>query len=121
MNNKVPGSRFRIFLAVLGVCIAAGIVSSYFEQSTIAGSRGESGTLEKMIVANGNATMNVDLPRLNGRGSARSTELGFSLGQDAFFTILVFNHELRGPLPGSMDISPQTKAALPARLNASYQ
>lgn len=118
MNNKLPGSRFRIFLAVLGVCIAAGIVLSYFEQGTIAGSHGESGTLEKMIVADGTANLNLDLSRLNGRGSAN---LNFALGQDAFFTVLVFNHELRGPLPGSVDIAPQSSAALPAKLDASYR
>src|SRR5216110_1574875 len=105
MNNKLPGGRFRIFLAVLGVCIAAGIVLSYFEQGAIAGSRGESGTIEKMIVANGTATVDLDLARLNGKGSRQS--LRFAVGPEAFFTIQVFNNEFRGPLPSSMDLAPE--------------
>src|SRR5205823_10361030 len=113
--------RFRVFLAVLGVCVAAGIILSYFEQGTIAGSHGDTGTLEKMIVANGTATIGVDVARLNGRGSSRSTELRFAVGQDSFFTVLVFNHELRGPLPSSMDLSSQNAASLPPKLSASYR
>src|SRR5205085_9130739 len=101
MDKRLPGGRFRIFLAVLGVCVTAGIVLSYFEQGTVAGPRGESGTLEKLIVANGTATMNLDLSRLNGSGNAN---LRFNIVPDSLFTILVFNNELRGALPSSMEI-----------------
>jgi hypothetical protein len=122
MDNKMPGGRFRVFLAVLGVCVAAAVVLSYFELPTAAGKRGESGTLEKMIVANGTATMNVDLARLNGaKAASRPTTLQFGINNDALFTILVFNNELRGALPSAMDLNAQTNAALPARLNASYR
>ncbi len=83
------------------------------------------GTLEKMIVASGSVAMDLNLNRLNGTGSdakeSQSSALRFDVEHNAFFTVLVFNNELRGPLPGSMGLIPQTYAALPARLNASYQ
>ena len=83
------------------------------------------GTLEKMIVASGSVAMDLDLNKLNGtRPGAKApimSELRFDAEPNSFFTILVFNNELRGPLPGSMGIVPQNSAALPAKLNASYQ
>lgn len=84
------------------------------------------GTLEKMIVANGSVAINLDLNKLNGTGArakaAKMSELRFDAERDSFFTMLVFNNELRGPLPSAMRLIPQqNSAALPARLNASYQ
>ena len=83
------------------------------------------GILEKMIVANGSVTMDVNLNQLNGtRPSAKApktSELRFNAERDSFFTVLVFNDELRGPLPGTMGLIPQNAAAVPAKLNASYQ
>ena len=82
------------------------------------------GTLEKMIVASGSVTMDLNLNRLNGNGSgareSRSSVLRFDTERDSFFTALVFNNEFRGTLPGSMALIPQNSAALPAKLNASY-
>jgi hypothetical protein len=123
MNKKLPGSRFRVFLAVLGVCVATGIVLSYLEQGTVAGPRGETGTLEKMIVADGTVAMNVDLARLNGaKGAARPATLRFGAGPDAFFTVLIFNGELRGPQPSSLELNAQeAPAGLPSRLSESYR
>lgn len=84
-----------------------------------------SGTLEKMIVANGSVAMNIDLNRLNGiRSDAKApktSELRFDVVPDSFFTVVAFNDELRGPLPSSMELIPQNSAILPAKLNASYQ
>lgn len=82
------------------------------------------GTLEKMIVANGNVAMNLDLNRLNGnrsRSGLGSSVLRFEAERNSFYTVMVFNNELRGPLPGSMGLIPQTSANLPSRLNASYK
>ena len=45
--------------------------------------------------------------------------LRFALAPDSFFTIVVTNDVLRGPLPGSMGLIPQNAANLPALLNAS--
>ena len=89
------------------------------------GPKSNTGTLEKMIAASGNVVMGLDLNRLNGTGSganeSRSSILRFNVERDSFFTVLVFNDELRGPLPSSMGLIPQNSAALPAKLNASYQ
>ena len=89
------------------------------------GRNGYTGTLEKMIVANGSVAMDIDLKSLNGpnsriKGSSIGT-LRFDVERDAFFTVIVFNNELRGPLPSSMGLVPQTAATLPAKLNASYE
>ncbi len=83
------------------------------------------GTVEKMIVANGSVAMDLNLSRLNGstrgaRGSASSV-LRFDVEQNSFFTVIVFNDELRGPVPSAMKLIPQNSARLPARLSSSYQ
>lgn len=88
------------------------------------GRDGNTGILEKMIVANGTVSMDVNLSRL-GAGSrtkgAGQSVLRFDAERDSFFTILVFNDELRGPVPSSLSLIPQsTTAVLPAKLNASY-
>jgi hypothetical protein len=80
----------------------------------------DTGTLEKMIVANGSVAMDLNLNRLNGAKQTRMTTLRFDVEPDSFFKVLVFNDELRGPLPGSMALIPQNSATLPAKLNASY-
>ena len=46
--------------------------------------------------------------------------LRFALAPDSFFTIVVTNDVLRGPLPGSMGLIPQNTANLPALLSASF-
>ncbi len=89
------------------------------------GRDGNTGTLEKMIVASGSVAMDVNLNRLNGTGrrvkGSEPSVLRFDVERDSFFTVLVFNDELRGPLPSSMALIPQNSAALPTKLNASYQ
>ena len=84
---------------------------------------GQTGTLEKMIVANGNVAMDLDLNRLNGAASATKESkldtLRFQVGPNSFFTILVFNNVLRGPELGSMGLIPGNTATLPGALQAS--
>ena len=82
---------------------------------------GETGTLEKLIVSTGNASIDIDLSQLNGGGaSSRKSTINFTVERDAFFTVLAFNGEFRGTLPSSMALMPQkTAAAVPDRLNAS--
>lgn len=86
---------------------------------------GDTGTLQKMITAAGSVTMDLDLSRLNSsRVSAKQQKtniLRFDVEPNSFFTVLVFNDQLRGPLPSSMGMIPQNSAILPAKLNASYQ
>ena len=79
------------------------------------------GTLQKMIVENGSVRMDLDLNRLNGIGSAAQNiqHLNFAVGANSFFPVLVFNDQLRGPLPGSMALVPQKVPALPGPLGAS--
>ena len=84
---------------------------------------GQTGTLEKMIVARGNVAMDLDLNRLKGIGSgtqeSKLDTFRFEVGPNSFFTILVFNNVLRGPEPGSMGLIWGNSAVLPEPLNAS--
>lgn len=82
---------------------------------------GESGTLQKMIVASGSVSMDIDLNRINGVSSTtRKLEtLHFGVAPTSFFPVLVFNNVLRRVEPGSMALVPQNKVALPAILTAS--
>jgi hypothetical protein len=87
------------------------------------GSEAPTGTLEKMIVANGNVAMDLDLNRLNGTPAAAKTPkletLRFQVGPNSFFTVLVFNNVLRGPDAGSMGLVPGSAATLPGALQTS--
>jgi hypothetical protein len=89
------------------------------------GRDGNTGTLEKMIVASGTVTMNLDPQRLGGnRVKAKlpnKSTLQFDAVRDSFFTLLVFDNELRSVLPSSMDLIPQNAAALPGKSGASSQ
>jgi hypothetical protein len=89
------------------------------------GGKSNTGTLEKMIAAAGSVAMDLDLNRLGGTDSGKkgvsSAALRFDVKRDSFFTIIVFNDELRGPLPSAMELTPQNSVALPAKLSASYQ
>src|SRR5437899_4552379 len=81
-----------------------------------------SGTLHKMIVASGSATMDLDLDRINGISSTtgrletdpsrKLSELHFTVAPNSFFPVLVFNNMLRGPNPGSFELGPQTTVVL---------
>src|SRR4051812_34412507 len=79
------------------------------------------GTLQKMIVERGNATMDIDLNRLNGINSMgeKVETLRFAVAPNSFFQILIFNNSLRGAELGSMGLIPQNSVALPAALIAS--
>ena len=118
MRVNTPGGRFRAGLSVLGVLALFLPV-----RDLRAASGGEDGTLEKLIVASGRVALDLDLQRVGGAGPGsartRATTLRFDVERDSFLTVLVFNGELRAPLPGSMRILPQDAAALPARLAAS--
>ncbi|HSS19128.1 MAG TPA: Calx-beta domain-containing protein [Pyrinomonadaceae bacterium] len=81
---------------------------------------GPSGTLEKLIVANGNVALDVNLNQLTaGKSAPQLTRLNFTVATDSFFKILVFNGELRGPEAGSMGLVPQHPPTLPTALNAA--
>ena len=84
---------------------------------------GNTGTLEKMIVASGEVSMQLNTSRLNGakRVSATSSELRFETIPDSFFTTMIYNDELRATLPSSMGLVPQNSVTVPAKLNASLK
>ncbi len=108
---------------VVLVLAMVGLFGSFAEPAKTA-SKGDSGTLEKMIVSSGTVSMKLDLDRLNGvrqRSKAPGmSELRFDSERNAFFTIMVFDDVLRGPIPSEMPITPKGPAELPAKLGASY-
>ncbi len=87
----------------------------------------QAGTLQKMIIENGNVTMDLDVNQLNGISSVPGTPttLQFAVAANSFFPILVFNELLRGLEPGSMALIPAGGNAagysLPAALRASLK
>ena len=89
---------------------------------------GGTGTLQKMIVQSGSVTMHLDLNRLNGISSVaeRPATLSFVAAANSFFSILVFNDQLRGPEPGSIALIPAAGVnapgySLPLTLGASLK
>src|SRR5262249_51858251 len=88
-------------------------------RSRVDGSRDSSatGTLQKLIVETGIATMELYPARLNGIGSipGGATQVQFAVAANTFFPILVLNDALRGPLPGSIALIPKNAPALPGR------
>ena len=124
-------AKWRILLSII---LTLGVVSglSFWQSSPVAAgfeapdggelvqqqtaSNAPSGTREKLIVASGNVTMELNL-----NAAARATRLRFDAERDAFFTVIAFNGEIRGPMPGSsMGLIAQKSATLPARLADSY-
>src|SRR6185369_14198325 len=88
----------------------------------------ENGTLQRMIVESGSVTMQLDLNRLNGISSVveRPTTLRFGAAANSFFSVLVFNDQLRGPEPGSISLVPAggvnaPSYSLPVTLGASLK
>lgn len=107
MKKKLRDNLFRVVLSVLGLGLLFVIAVSLTEQETVAGPQGETGTLEKLIIANGNAVMNINLERLNAADSRSRTsnaDIRFELESNAFYTIMVFNGELRAALPSAVGI-----------------
>src|SRR6516165_6529341 len=84
-----------------------------FGGTKVVQSQGNTGRLQKMIVENGSVTMDLDLNRLNGIGSAahETVRLQFAVAANSFFSILVFNDLLRGPDHGSMALVPQNSVS----------
>lgn len=85
---------------------------------------GISGTMEKMIVANGEAVVDLNLERLGQKQSAKALRTGefrFNIEPDSFFSIVVFNGELRGSLPSSMRILPQDSNRFSGKLGEAYE
>ena len=115
-----------LFLVVVAASLCRGALGSSptdARRPSAVATTPPSGTLQKMIVENGSVTMDLDLSRLNGINSAAQSlqQAHFSADANSFFPILVFNDQLRGPLPGSMALIPQSVPTLPAALGASVK
>ncbi len=124
-----------IFIALLSFLLPFSSISfNLFSGNDKSESKANTGTLEKMIVANGNVAMELDLNRLNGKqdnakvskGNQRLAKqsnlsrLQFDIETESFFTVIVYNDELRGPTPSSMNIIPRSNPSLPSKLSASF-
>ena len=118
MRVSTPaGGRFRAGISFLGLCLLVSLGVG----RTAAAAEGETGTLEKLIVARGRISLDLDARQLgDGKAAQATSRLRFEAEPDSFLTHLVFNGELRGPLPGSMRLSPLS-GAFPASLNGSRQ
>src|ERR1051325_2932018 len=115
-RNKITMSKklFTYFMlpSLFIICNSAEVS---FAQSKPKGLDTLSGTFEKMIVADGVVTMNLQRP-----GAARESNVArFTVAPDSFFTLLVFNNQLRGPTPSTMALTAQNAAALPSPLRNS--
>lgn len=147
MIKLLSGGRIKFGLSMLGICLLIGVVVGFSEQVSSASnlttgseyfgiggwskvwpeaapvrkSRGETGTLEKMIVSSGNVSMDLDVAKLNGAGRTRQSTVQFTSSPDSYFTVLVFNEEFRGPMPSTLDLVPSSTVALPEKLNASIK
>ena len=111
--------------ALLSVLFFGNSSENYAVQPRQNASDGSTGTLQKMIVENGSVTLNVDLNGLNGSNAlvTRPVALQFAAATNSFFSILVFNDQLRGAESGSIALVPQGRpvSLLPSLLAASLK
>ncbi|QQS32306.1 MAG: hypothetical protein IPM50_11635 [Acidobacteriota bacterium] len=120
MRRFLPGGRLGIVISALALSLVAGLV--FFSEQASMGKNGDTGTVEKMIVAGGTATMDMDITALNGAKSrSRESSMRFDAARDTFFTIIVFNGELRAMLPSAMELGSTNSIELPAKLAASRE
>ena len=97
--SKLTITGFALPLFLLFASPQATAPKAFGGTTKVVQTQGHSGTLQKMIVQNGSVTMDLDLNRLNGIGSAaqETVRLQFAVAANSFFSILVFNDLLRGP------------------------
>jgi hypothetical protein len=94
----------------------------FFSAVTQKAANSNSGTVEKMIVAEATVGMNLNISRLEGRKNTRTRatqDLRLTADRDSFFTYVIFNDEVRGPLPSSMRVTLDDMTSLPAKLAPS--
>lgn len=120
MKKILPGKGFRVGLSILGLCAVFAFAWALVGHEAVASSEGETGTLEKMIVARGNAAINVDMGALyTAKTRQLRNNVSFEVEPDSYFKVLVFNGELRGTLPSSMSIKSADTASLPGSFASS--
>jgi len=112
-----------LFGLILSLVLFFGLAETHSSNSGNEKSPAElrSGTLQKMIVKSGSATMEIDLNRLNGVNSMtkEAETLDFAVALNSFFPIVVFENALRGSEPGTMRLIAQSNIALPGLLSES--
>jgi hypothetical protein len=115
--------RVSIYFTLLLLLLASMSSGNSAPQPPGKNSEGQTGTFERLIVATGNVTMDLDLNRLNGNASATKESkvdtFRFTVSSNSFFTIRLFNEVLRGPEAGSMGLIWESSAVLPEPLRAS--
>ena len=75
-----------------------------------------------MIIESGSVVLDLNAKGLNRAASKDAPQtLRFDLENESFFKILVFNDELRGPLPSDVKMLPKGTMDLPGRLRSSQQ
>jgi hypothetical protein len=104
MLKKAPTALLLPLLLFFGN--SSGNYASQLSEKT---SDAPTGTLQKMIVESGTATMELDLNRLDGIGftTGKFTTLQFAAAANSFFPVLVFNDSLRAARPGSIALALQ--------------
>ncbi len=115
---------FKIFLvSILSLIGALSGSDRFFDGDKPKKQAADTGTLEKMVASEGRVTMRIETGRLEAGRSKRgkSSTLQFGIDNSYFFTAVVFEKELRGPLPSSMKLVPENSATLPSKLSSSYR
>ncbi len=104
-------------LVLLGVGINSGLSAASVPDQTL---NSQTGTLEKMVVANGTVALNFAVNRLQGNADeSKSSTFNFGIDANSFFTVIAFNQQLRGAEPGTMPLLWGNSGTLPGPLNAS--
>lgn len=120
MKKILPGKGFRVGLSILGLCTVFVFAWALVGHEAVASSEGETGTLEKMIVARGTASINVNMESLYAAKTRQlRNSVSFDVEPDSYFKVLIFDGELRGTLPSSMNIKSTDTASLPGSFASS--
>lgn len=122
MKKRFRSGYFRFVAVTIALsAILAGFLA-FSDNGIVAGPEGETGVLERMIVAKGRVTLDVDLSSLTrSSGKRGSGPMVFDSVPDSFFSIAVFNNEFRSSLPGTLEMVPQESFDLPGRLRGSFE
>lgn len=118
MFKTIAAVTLAIFLPFAGLL-------GFMSEPSVSAQKGETQTLERLIVSSGTVTMKLDLGSLNlaskRAGNGGISDLRFDAGRNALFTIVVFENELRGAVPGELPITPREPAELPGKLGEGYE
>lgn len=93
----------------------------FFNGPKKVGSNSQSGVLKRLIVSNGTVNIKLDNTVVGTNKRAGQVDLSFNIEKDAMFNVTTVDDELRGPMPGSMNIEPAQKSSLTGKLGNSYE